>query len=58
MNTPPNGKTENKTIQYLSNNEQVVDDILNIFKHNEVTPISVEDVICDFSKKDLQNILN
>lgn len=47
-------KTEYKkdnTIKYLSNNEQKVDDILKILKENEVTPICVQDVICDFSKK-------
>ena len=45
-----NAKVENKTIQYLTNNEQKVENILNIFKENEVTPISVQDIICDFSK--------
>lgn len=45
-----NTKIEDKTIRYLSNNEQRVEDILNIFKENEVTPISAEDIICDFSK--------
>ena len=45
-----NTKIEDKTIRYLSNNEQRVEDILNIFKKNEVTPISVEDIICDYSK--------
>ena len=45
-----NTKIEDKTIRYLSNNEQRVEDILNVFKKNEVTPVSVEDIICDFSK--------
>lgn len=43
-------KVEDKTIQYLSSNEQKINDILKILKENEVTPISVQDVICDFSK--------
>lgn len=46
-----NTNVEDKTIKYLSNNEQKVDDILKILKENEVTPICVQDVICDFSKK-------
>ena len=43
-------KVEDKTIQYLSSNEKKINDILKILKENEVTPISVQDVICDFSK--------
>ncbi len=43
-------KVEDKTIKYLSSNEQKVNDILEILKYNQVTPISVQDVICDFSK--------
>lgn len=43
-------KTEEKTIEYLSNNEDKVDEILEILKNNEVTPICVQDVICDLSK--------
>ncbi len=46
-----NPKIENKTIKYLTNNEQKVDEILKILKENEVTPIAVQDVICDFIKK-------
>ena len=45
-----NSKTEDKTIQYLSNNEQRIEEILHILKENEVTPICVQDVICDFFK--------
>ncbi len=44
-------KTEDKTLRYLSNSEQKVEKILNILKENEVTPIAVQDVICDFLKK-------
>lgn len=44
-------KVENKTIQYLSNDERKIEDLLKVFKENEVTPISVEDIICDFSRK-------
>ena len=46
-------KVEDKTIKYLSNSEQKVDKILSTFKENEVTPICVEDIICDFSKSTL-----
>lgn len=44
-------KVEDKTIKYLSSNEQKVNEILEILKENEVTPIAVQDVICDFSKR-------
>ena len=47
---PNNTKIENKEITYLSNDEQKVDEILRLFKENEVTPISVEDVLSDLSK--------
>ena len=46
-------KVEDKTIKYLSSNEQKINDILTILKDNEVTPICVQDVICDFSKRSL-----
>lgn len=46
-----NTKIEDKTIRYLSNNEQRVEDILNVFKKNEVTPVSVDDIIGDFSNE-------
>jgi len=44
-------KVENKKIQYLSNDEKRIEEILTIFKQNEVTPVAVEDVLSDFSKK-------
>ena len=47
---PNNTKIENKEITYLSNDEQKVDEILSLFKENEVTPIGVEDVLSDLSK--------
>lgn len=46
-----NTKIEDKTIKHLSNNEQRVEEILSIFKENEVTPVCVEDIIYDYSKK-------
>ncbi len=46
-------KVENKKIQYISNDEKRVEEILNILKENEVTPIAVEDVLSDFSKKSM-----
>lgn len=46
-----NIKVENKFIKYLSNDEKKVEEILKIFKENEVTPIGVTDIINDLSKK-------
>lgn len=46
-----NIEVENKKIQYLSNDEMKIEQILNTLKENEVTPITVEDVLSDFSKK-------
>ena len=43
-------KIEDETIKYLCSNEQKVDEILNILKENEVTPIITKDVISDISK--------
>ena len=48
-----NTRVENKFIKYLSSSETKINDILTIFKENEVTPIAAEDVICDFSKKSI-----
>ena len=47
-------KTEEKEITYLSNDEKKIEEILTLFKENEVTPISVEDIIYDFWKKAIQ----
>lgn len=46
-------KVEDKTIKYLSSNEQKINDILSILKENEVTPICVQDIICDFTKSSI-----
>lgn len=43
-------KVENKEIRYLSNSEQKTNELLEILKRNEVTPISIQDIIYDFSK--------
>lgn len=48
-----NIEVENKKIQYISNDEKKIEEILNILKENEVTPITVEDVLNDFSKKSI-----
>ena len=40
-------KIEEKEITYLSNDEKRIEEILNIFKENEVTPNSVEEIIYD-----------
>ncbi len=44
-------EVENKKIQYLSNDEKRIEEILNLFKENEVTPIEVEEILNDFSRK-------
>lgn len=46
-----NVKVENKTIKYLSNDEKRIEEILKVFKDNEVTPIGVDDIISDLSKQ-------
>ena len=46
-----NTKVEEKEIQYLSNDERKINDILTILKENEVTPVGVSVVVCDFSKQ-------
>lgn len=46
-------KVEDKKMQYISNDEKRVEEILNILKENEVTPVAVEDVLSDFSKKSI-----
>lgn len=48
---PNNTTIENKEIKYLSNDEDKINKILNLFKENEVTPIGVEDILLDLSKK-------
>lgn len=48
---PENTKVEKKEIKYLTNDENKIEEILKKFKDNEVTPIGVEDVICDLCKK-------
>ena len=45
-----NIKVEDKKVQYISNDEQKIEEILSVFKKNEVTPVIVEDVLNDFSK--------
>lgn len=45
-----NTNVEDETIKYLSDNEQKIDELLNVLKNNEVTPICVQDVISDFLK--------
>ena len=38
---------ENKILENLTNNENIVNKILDMFKRNEVTPISAKDIIHD-----------
>ena len=47
-------KVEEKEITYLSNDEKKIEEILTLFKENEVTPISVEDIVYDLWKKAIQ----
>lgn len=46
-------KVEKNEIKYLSNDEQKVNEILDLLKKNEVTPVALEDVIIDVSKEKL-----
>ena len=48
---PENTKVERKEIKYLTNDENKIEEVLKIFKDNEVTPICVEDVMCDLYRK-------
>ena len=47
---PEGTKVERKDIKYLTNDENKLEKILDLFKNNEVTPIGVEDIICDLTK--------
>ena len=42
-----NTKVENKNIKYITNDETEANEILNIFRTNQVTPINSEEVILD-----------
>lgn len=42
-------RIENKEVPYITNDESQINKILKILKDNEVTPISLEDIIEDFS---------
>ena len=44
-------KVEEKGIKYLTNDEKRANYLLNLLKENYVTPIGLDDVICDFSKQ-------
>ncbi len=46
-----NTKVEEKAIKYLSNDEQKINEILDMLKQNEVTPICLQDIIMDLSKQ-------
>lgn len=48
-----NIKVEHKKIQYLSDDEKTIEEFLSLLKENEVTPITVEDVLKDFSKRSM-----
>jgi hypothetical protein len=45
-----NIKIEEKKIEYITDNENKVNEILKLFKENEVTPISAEYIIEDMIK--------
>lgn len=42
-------RVEDKTIEHISDNEEKVDEILRVLKNNEVTPICLQDVLCDLA---------
>ena len=44
---PEYTKVENKNIKYITNDETEANQILNIFRTNQVTPINSEEVIVD-----------
>ncbi len=46
-------KVENKKIRYVTNDEIEANQILNIFKTNQVTPINSEEVIIDLFRQKL-----
>ena len=48
---PEYTKVENKKIKYVTNDEIEANQILNIFKINQVTPINSEEVIVDLFRK-------
>ena len=45
-----NSEVENKKIEYLSNDENKINKVLNILKENEVTPVCVQEIIYDVSR--------
>ena len=44
-------KVENKSIKYVTNDEIEANQILDIFRKNQVTPINAEEVIVDLFRK-------
>lgn len=50
---PNSTKVERKDVNNLTNDEDKIEKVLKVFKENEVTPISVEDIICDMGKRDV-----
>ena len=44
-------KVDNKRIKYITNDEIEANEILNIFRTNQVTPINSEEVIVDLFRK-------
>lgn len=41
-------QTEEKSIKYLYNDENKINEILNILREHEVTPIGMKDIVLDF----------
>ena len=46
-------KIETKEISYKINNEQKIDELLEILKNNQVTPIAAEEIVEDFLKQEI-----
>ena len=50
-------EVEKREIKHLSNDEEKINDILTVLKCNEVTPISVEDIILEISQQKVFSII-
>ena len=44
-------KIEDKKVKHISSDENKIEEILNILKENEVTPVILEDILSDYSKQ-------
>lgn len=49
---------EQNRIEHITNDESEINEMLNLIKENEVTPIGLEDVIIEMKNKYLQKVKN